>query len=323
MVAGRLLALILLLFPAAGHATEIWLGALEGPWRDVRHWQKSDYMDLFLPDAQWPQVASHLTEIRLTKRFVLEAPDAMLAAVVHDLARRHVAIAMQMSPLRASRECGLGIEGYGPKDDAGRAAERLRAAGGVLDAVVMDEPVWFGHFFHGRNGHAACQLPINEMAQQAAVKIAQLRAVFPKVRVGEVEPVGDKVPVREFDQALVEWLTALRAATGTPPAFLQADVLWARPGWEDALRSFVAVAAQQGLPLGIIYNGSRSDESDAAWTASAHRNFLAVENRLGITPAIAAFESWTEYPVHLLPEAREDTQTGVVLSYLRFRKLVH
>ena len=322
----RLLAFLAVLLPGAARAaemraTEIWLGAAEPQWRELRHWQPSDYMGLFDPAAPWPRVAAHLTEVRLTKRFVLTAPDAMLATVVRDLTRRHIGIAMQMDALRATRACGLGVEGYGPKDDAGRAAERVRAAGGVLDAVVMDEPVWFGHFSEGKQGHVACQGPIPELVQQAAVKIAQVRAVFPAVRIGEVEPVSDKAPPRDFDEALAQWAAGLRVATGAPLAFLQADVVWPRKGWQEELRAFAGVAAAQHIPLGIIYNGSGPDRSDAAWTAAARQHFMEVEGRLGIVPAIAAFESWTENPVRLLPETREDTQTGLVLAYLRFHRI--
>jgi hypothetical protein len=322
MLLRRVLAILLLCVPCGARASEVWMAALDPHWRSVMHLPPTDFMELFRPDSPWSGVAAHLTEFRLSKRFVLEATDDELATVVRDLTRRHINIAMQITPLLHTKLCGLGVEGYGPKEDAGHAAERIRDAGGALDAVVMDEPLYYGHFFEGRPGHPACRAPISELARQAATKIAQVRAVFPRVRVGEVEPLVGAIPTHDFQEALVTWLANLTLMTGRPLAFIQADVLWGKPGWQDRLTAFSGLAANQNLPLGVIYNGGRPDKSDAAWTGAARRHYHDVETRLGLTPDIVAFENWTPFPEHLLPETQDDTLTGLVLGYLRFRKMV-
>jgi len=321
----RWLCALLAFGPAAANAEgatpELWMGALEPPARAARGLAANDYMDLFAAGAPWQAVGAHLTELLLSKRFVMQAPDDMLAAVVGGLAGRHIAIAMEVMALVPTKQCGLGVAGYGPPDDARQQAERVRRAGGTLDAIVLEGPVWFGHFFAGTDQHPACQMPVADVAKQAIAKIAEVRAVFPNVRVGEAEPVGDTTDVHEFDQALVEWLADLTLKTGRRLGFLQAQVFWQRPGWQDALRATDAFARTQGVRLGIVYNGGFGDLPDAAWSEATRRHYTEVEQRLGLAPDIAAFVSATPRPEHLLPESARDSLTGVVLGYLRFRMI--
>ena len=76
----------------------------------------------------------------------LAAPDFQAANTAADLAlnftdlrRRNIALAVQGTPLIASAECGLGIEGHGPAHDMLAVALRLRKLGANLDYVVFDE----------------------------------------------------------------------------------------------------------------------------------------------------------------------------------------
>lgn len=308
--------------PLAAHAVssdpEVWMGALEPPARAARGLPANDYLDLFRPDAPWPTVAAHLTEMVLSKRFVMQAPPDMLAAAVGDLGRRHVRLAMQVMALLPTATCGTGVAGYGPTGDAHQQAERIRKAGGTLDAVVLEGPVWFGHFFEGTAAHPACQMPVADVARQALAKVAEVRSVFPAVRIGEAEPVGETADVHEFDQALVEWLADLALKTGHRLAFLQAEVAWQRPGWQDALKATDAFARTQGIRFGVVYNGGFGDPPDAAWSQATRRHYTEVERSLDLAPDIAAFVSATPRPARILPESDPDTLTGTVLGYLRF-----
>jgi hypothetical protein len=323
----RCLLLLFVLWPVASRAAppsapDLWLGALEPPSRAARGLAPNDYLDLFRADAPWPTVAAHLTEVVLSKRFVMQAPAEMLAAVVGDLARRHIGVAMQVRALVPGPACGANVTGYGPRDDARQQAERIRRAGGTLDAAVLEGPMWFGHFFAGSADHPACQMPVADVAAQALAKVAQLRAVFPAVRIGAAEPVGAAADVHDLDAGLVELNANLTLKTGHRLAFLQAEVDWQRPGWQEALRTTEAFVRTQGVRFGVVYNGGFGDPPDAAWSAATRRHYTEVEQSLGLAPDIADFASATPRPARLLPEGDRDTLTGVVLGYLRFRAIV-
>jgi hypothetical protein len=64
--------------------------------------------------------------------------------------------------------------------------------GGTVDYYTMDEPLYFGHFYtadakQGLVGkRSGCHLSIDEIAQDAAKRIWDVRSVFPDVKVGDV-----------------------------------------------------------------------------------------------------------------------------------------
>ena len=54
--------------------------------------------------------------------------------------------------------------------------KRMKALGGTIDAIAMDEPVILGHLKRKgeRDNTPACQYPIATMVDQVALKIEQL-----------------------------------------------------------------------------------------------------------------------------------------------------
>ncbi len=222
---------------APGHEPQIWLSAIEPPWRKIWRFPPNDFLDLFHAGAPWDEASRRVGVFELTKCFVLESPDDVLRPVLADLARRHIALSMQLTPLIATRTCGLGVEGFGPPDDALRAARRIRQMGGVLAYASMDEPLWYGHAWPGTLALHACKLPVAELVREVAAKLGDLRRVFPSVVVGAVEPVG--VAQGGWPDLMVTWLSALAQAPETRIGFVHFDIVWRSPLWEsqfDSLR---------------------------------------------------------------------------------------
>jgi len=60
----------------------------------------------------------------------------------------------------------------------------------------MDEPVTWGHAKKGKNrqGYNYCAYGIDELADQAAKKIAILKSYFPEVRIGEIDSINSRFP---------------------------------------------------------------------------------------------------------------------------------
>jgi hypothetical protein len=301
-------------------AAEIWIGTDEPEWRKVNHWPANDYLEMFSVDAPWRVVASRVDVFHLTKRFILEAPDVELRLVIGDLKRRGIKIAVQGTPLVASKKCGLGIEGYGPPDDILNMSKRLKSLGGEIDYVSMDEPLWFGHRSNGPPGSTPCHSTIPEIAQQTAVKMRSLRTIFPDAKIGDIEPMG--IPA-EFAEAwkndLKEWMDAYRQEMGEPLAFLQLDVIWMNPTWREVLSSAIKSAKEREVPIGIIYNGTPKDATDEAWVEGATSNFKYVEGDMGLKPAQAFFFSWMDHPRQMLSETKPGSLTNLILRYLQWK----
>ena len=298
-------------------AQQIWLTPLDPVWRQVRNWPPNDFMELFENNSPWQKAASVVAGFEVSKRFVLEAPDHDLLRVITGLRRRNIALGVQGTPLVASAECGLGIEGHGPPHDMLAVAQRLRRLGADLRYVIFDEPLYYGHEFNSTPELRACHAPIRIMAEQAAAKIAELRRVFPAVQVGGVEPFGiPRLDQRAWAAELEEWLKAYAAASGAPLAFLRADIVWRHPNWRAQFEYAVSLLHSLKIPLGVIYNGSPEIQNDEEWTQTALQNAMTIECDLHVRPDQVVFQSWTDHPRRNLPETQPGTLTHLVVQHI-------
>jgi hypothetical protein len=318
-------ATITLVAPARA-AAQVWFSVIDPNWRNIREWPPNDSMQLFQPDAPWQTAAHGVAVYEIFKKFVEQGSDDDLRTIIDGLRQRHIALAIQGTPLMASQTCGLGIEGYGPPHDMAKIAMRVKQLGGTIDYVAMDEPLYYGHAFQGRplknyETHAPtpCHSEIAVLAQEAAAKMAEFRAIFPNAKIGDVEPIGSYPPGFNLASDLSTWFAAYKAASGMPLAFVQFDVVWARPFWQEQFGGAVAAVRKAGLPLGIIYNASPTDPTDANWVADAKGHIQLIESMLHGQPNQAKFQSWTDRPRKILPETAPDSFTSLVKYYVERR----
>jgi hypothetical protein len=278
-------------------------------------------MELFNPKSSWRNTASVINGFELSKRFVLEAADIDLARVINGLHQRNIALGVQGTPLIASAECGLGIEGHGPPHDMLAVARRLHSVGADLRYVIFDEPLYYGHEFGASAGTRACHSPIASMAEQAAIKMRELKRIFPSAQIGSVEPFGiPKTSGRAWAADLEEWLKAYAAAAGAPLAFFRADIVWHHPNWRAQFEDAVPLLRSLKIPLGVIYNGSPDAAGDEEWTQTALRNARAIECDLHVRPDQVVFQSWMDRPRRILPENEPGTLTNLVFRYIQTKR---
>jgi hypothetical protein len=101
-----------------------------------------------------------------------------------------------------------------------------------------------------------------------------------------------------------------------------AEVIYPSPNWGRGLVEGAQIARKNGIPFGVIYNGTRQDATDAAWTADARSHYTVIETSLRLKPDIAFFSTWTQRPDHMLPESQDGTMTNLVLSYLQWHRVL-
>jgi hypothetical protein len=120
-------------------------------------------MSLFTPGADWGPAGDRIDVLKLYGEWVAyQATPAQLKAVVEAVRRRGIALAVEAGPLEPTAACGQGIEGFAGLEEGVRIANRIRAAGGRLDLIGMDEPWFFGHVYDGPN---ACRWPVDRVAR--------------------------------------------------------------------------------------------------------------------------------------------------------------
>ena len=303
----------------AATAPEIWLAGVP-PFARSKMFQESesDYLELFRADAPWSNAASHVQVFLTNGGLILRESDDQLKSVFADLKRRHIALAVETGLLAgkdsAGRQaCGVGIEGFIAPDQGTTIANRILKNGGTLDYIVLDEPLWYGHVFHGPN---ACQSSIEDVAREVAARVVAIRKIFPSVKVGDNEPAATLQPSDWLDQ-ITKWTKAYQTAAGEPFSFFNADVQWSGP-WKQQLPVLKKLVEGEGSKFGIIYNGggSAAQESDEVWTQEAEDRFRAVETNPALVPDIAVLQTWGRWPKKMLPENQRGTMTNLVIRYL-------
>jgi hypothetical protein len=298
-------------------AVQYWFGGVDSVVQKDRHVDHpADYMDLFKPDAPWTSSASHLGVFMISTQFATRASDADLAALVGDLRRRGIGLALEAGMLRNDKGCGKG-EGYMPRNLLTQAVTRIQKAGGNLDYVSMDEIVFFGHERNWPDKLGpACQDSLDELAREAAEKIAEIHAVFPKAQVGAVEPIttGHGFNPAQLIKDYATFADLYQAQTGGKLAFLHADIAWRTPGWQSAVAPMKAAALARGIRFGVVFGGTPDQSEDLSWTRAGLTQLKAFIADPSIAPDDILIQSWQPLPTRELPETTPGTSTWMLLQ---------
>ena len=299
---------------------QIWLTIIEPVWRGLRGWPPSDFSAL-VHESEWPRVVSSADVFLFTEKYAAHGDPTELGPLIELLAKHDVKIGLQGIPVIATRQCGLGIESYGTATETTISGRRLQSLGAKVSYIVMDEPLFYGHWFKENSHGPGCKLSVEDLAKQVAERVADWNQAFPGVSIGDVEPLGVGLdPSSGWTATLAQWLDAYHRRSGQNLAFIQFDMLWKHNLWREQLKEAASLAQKQLIPFGVYYTGSISDHSDSEWSAEVAFNYDQVENELNIRPQQVVFASWTDYPRRVLPETNTSTFTGAALSYIQRRK---
>ena len=188
-------------------------------------------MQLFSTKARWKSAAKRVRVFKLYGEWVHGvATDAQLRRVVSDLRRRKIALALETGPLDPTAECGEGIEGFATIRSGVEMARRIKAVGGDLRYIALDEPYFYGSRYQGPR---ACRWDAERVARGVAAFVKTVRGVFPRVAVGDTEPVTSLADVAAY----VQWLDAVSSGVGQQLAFLHLDMSYSLARWEVMARA--------------------------------------------------------------------------------------
>jgi hypothetical protein len=266
-------------------------------------------MQLFEPEAAWQSAADHIQVFKLYGEWVSNHPaDAQLKKVIADLSRRGLAIAIETGPLNPEEGCGNGIEGFATIESGLQMARAIKAAGGTLHFIALDEPYYYGHFYDGPN---ACHWNAEKIAGDVDKFIKAVRNIFPDVVVGDTEPLAGPAGAKEYQ----DWLDTFYKANGYHLAFIHMDIDWSRPKWTEEVKAIQEHGNKIGVPMGVIYNGNAFDKTDEAFLSATGERVKKLELVTSVQPDHVIFQSWNDKPDRVLPDAEPYTFTGFINRY--------
>jgi hypothetical protein len=281
---------------------EIWLDALT---------TQSDWGDLFTNKPTWAAVAQRLTVYETSNEYIERENDANLVKIWTDLSARGIKFAVALQPVEIDKDqkCGIG-EGYSPQQDNAAGAEKLRRLGIVPSIIVLDEPLWFGHF-----DLTKCQFTTADLADRVGRNVNEYLGRFPDAIVGEIEPFPVVSNQSTWKADYAAFSARLGAAQGRPISFLQTDVDWSAPDHLSALVEAKTTASLLGQKFGIIYNGTPDAGSGEIWVGEAIKHFEDVESIGRLIPDQAIAATWDANPKKILPESDPGALSHVLAVY--------
>lgn len=308
--------------------TRVWLEVDDNAQRKLKGYVEQDTAALFATDTPWQGVSV----FGINELAVLTASDQSLQSVFGFLKDHHIALDMNTTMLPVgTNECGKRgtstMESYtNNPNDLMTAVQRIARLGGDLRYVDMDEPLFYGSLPIA----GGCRYSPNQISGFIGREAVEIRHVFPKVEIGDSEPILGDIPPQYGMRAstwtteLEAWEATYRKMTGKPLSFFHADINWQAPiesdtkTWAGSLQEAWNYFEGKQIPFGIYYNGDGAT-SDTSWTQYAISRYQYIESTLRIVPQDAVIYSWGNNPTRLLPDTEKGTLTYLLRQYVAWR----
>ena len=274
-----------------------------------------DYWDLFEPDAPWADAAEHIDAFAMHAWMLrYSSTDEELRRMFAWLDEHDILFGLEVEPLTwpGPDVCDHTESFEGPYDL--EEARRIRALGGRIDFLSLDEPYSHAHAFEGAG---ACRYSVEQVVDETWDFVRKVRGLHPGVQVGTIEPiVSDPVLTnRDFET----WLDTWEERTGEPFAFLDIDVDWRQEDWPERVLGAEAVADARGVPFGMLYLGSEFARENDDWLQQLAQHAATFEQEHGGTPDLVGLYSWHHQPDRLLPDDDLDAFSGRINQYFGAR----
>ena len=277
-IARAAAALLLLVLLACAQEKQVWF---------TPNLASEDMLDLFTRPEQWQRARSEVTVFKFYSGQILadatgcpdcgpnRLPNLASVGAFSRLGGWGIGIAIEVGALKT---WGCRAEVTLPL--AREAIARVRASGGSVRYLALDEPLLGGEF---------CGYTLEQSLAETAAFVRAVQREYPELGIGDIEPYP-------FFRAgrLAMWVQALRRE-GLPLSFFHLDVdrvLADRLALDVAadLRSLAGACRVLGLPFGVILWGS-DGTTDETYSEDVLRWTRRVGAAIG-QPPHTVFQSW-------------------------------
>ena len=299
---------------AAGGPAQIWFTPLTwNPGPEGHHFDYSehDFPALLRPDAPWQTAASRVAVFGVPAVVVLTYPDipGLLASLRAHRWQVSIGFGVLFDGGQCTREEGISKD---PDINRGsvRVARTWRQDGGSLDYIIMDSPLWFGHY-----EPTGCRFTTAEVARRAGVTLRAILEQFPNARIVDAEGPGP-LPMAQWLPEVAAFRAAVGAAAGRPMDFITLDLHWHDPrmpqSWQDTARGAAAYLHKVGMSVGLIVNAPGGPGMTLPVWMEANREHLreAARGRLGLD--YVAINQWQGVARLNLPENDPNAYTSLI-----------
>jgi hypothetical protein len=271
-----------------------------------------DWQQLFADHAPWQNARRQVSTISVVHWWLRRSPVSDVTLITNYTRRHHLKFNMESEVIAKfqNQTCG-GMEGYTYEGELLATVQILKAQNIHLDSITMDSPLWFGHY---DTDPGACNVSVDDLISRVVLNLTDILSVYPGVEIVWIEPLGI-MSESDWQQTMLAFKLGVEQQLGVRLATMQMDVDGSTPGWQSWIPPMHTWLHQQNMAMGIYYDGTALDTSDAGWVNDAVSHFETVEGVLGIHPDQAIFATWYPYPSLNLPETADTTMTWLIDRY--------
>ena len=250
-----------------------------------------------------------------------------LITAVTFLKQNKIAIALEFPAIERTESelnvCGRGVEGTTGVGTAQAVINNMKAAGGSIDFIAMDEPFYYSRYlastgyFHPTN--KPCLYSNDQLAAAIANTVRIVRSEFPSVVVGDIEPLyllkGPAI------QDYISFVDKLEVQMGSQLGFIHDDVSLIDEEWKKVVHPLWLKSKERNIPYGMIWNSNINDVElipqikahmpDTRWVAVAIGRIKTYRSIGAIEGIHNVFQSWETYPFTAGPETSQNSLSFV------------
>jgi hypothetical protein len=304
-------------FPSIALSAQLWFAP--GDDLNVRGVvTQPDFMRLFSIDAPWQTGMSKIDVIQFRSPWLIRRDMREVRQVTTFIEQKKIKLAVPLGMV-SSDTCGKGIEGMDTARQHEVYPREMKKRGIPLDYIVMDEPLFFGHDYSGRN---ACHFSIPQLADTVADNVKMIRSYYPNIQFVLSEPIQS---LQGGPDELKSFLAAYKARLGELPLTVRFDIAWNQSDkwhrdWHQDVPRFIQMLNSEHIGYSIIFDAGRVNgrpaRTDAAWVASAKANVDDWATLVRQKPVEIVIQTWDPYPSHILPEDDSSTMTGFLKWFI-------
>lgn len=281
------------------------------------YWITSNNTDVF-NTKEWNTLSKISPKVQVFKFYyqvIQRMPTEQLHEVLAFLRKNNIRVAVEVPGLTwVDHGKGYAVEGFGPDFFHKDLANRVFIAGGIIDYIAIDEVVYYGHYYDGKN---ATHWDIPTIAKQTAENVKVYNKYFPNIKVGIIEPLS-QIDTNDQSRTVIEFIKIFNSMATTPLSFIHYDVLWS----SDVVamsKKIQSIAKENNMEYGVIFNDN-SIVNSMEWILNAKRNINSYFCDGAVTPDDIIVQSWNKAPetnFSLTDENALSTLVPFISTYLK------
>lgn len=230
-------------------------------------------------------------------------PDAELKTFFSYLNAHGIELAIEGMPLVATQgQPGYGVESFSEQPtDLNVLLTKAKNDGANVSYMAWDEPMTYGY-------EATGYLTPAQTAAEVVHANGTVRALFPDVKIGDIEPVGGSNSLGIISQ----WDAVYARASGSQFDFFQEDIQATDTGWQTQVEQVTQAGQAAGMQVMAIVDGFWNASSNDQWVSEAFATAQALTEMAGAVPNVLVVQSWNPYPSNVDDPSQPGTLAGLL-----------